>query len=260
MAQLSDFGMEMTGKKALITGGGRGLGRGMALTLAKAGADVAVTARTESQINQVAEEIRALGRVAVPIRCDVSVKKEVDSAVDKAIESLGRIDVLISNAGVQGELKEPEEYSVEEWQEIVDLNVNGSFYMIQAAGKNMIPRKKGRIIIISSIGGLRGGNGNMLPYSTTKGALVAMTRALAMAWARHKITVNCIAPGAFLTEMTAERHAGPEMEKVYLKKIPLRYVASPEELSPLALYLASDASNYMTGQVLVIDGGILELW
>lgn len=257
MAQLGDYGLEITGKKALITGGGRGLGKDMALTLAKAGADIAITARTESQLIEAAEEIRALGRVALPIRCDVSIKKEVDSAVDKAIEGLGWIDVLISNAGVQ-QIKKTLEISEEEWLKTMDINVNGTFYMVSAVGKHMISRKKGKIIIVSSVTGLRGGPGTCLHYSTSKGALVAMTRALAMEWARHNINVNGIAPGTFKTDMTAARHDDPEIEKKYLKTIPLRWVPGPEAISPLALYLASDASNYMTGEVVVIDGGMTQ--
>lgn len=257
MAKLSDFGMDMTGKKALITGGGRGLGKEMALTLAKAGADVAITARTESQLIAVAEEIRALGRVAVPVQCDVSIKKDVDSAVDKAIEGLGGIDVLICNAGIQ-QLKRAVEISEEEWRKTMDINVNGTFYMLSAVGKHMIPKKKGKIIIVSSVMGLRGGPGTVLSYSTSKGALVAMTRALAMEWARFNINVNGIAPGTVKTEMTAARHDDPEIAKKYLEMIPLRWVPGPEAIGPLALYLASEASNYMTGEIVVIDGGMTQ--
>ena len=258
MAQLSDFGMDMTGKKVLITGAGRGMGKDMALTLAKAGADVAITARTESQLNEVAEEIRALGRIAVPIPCDVAKKSDVDNAVAKAIQDLGGIDVLISNAGVSTRQRAID-ITEEEWLTTMNINVNGTFYMIQAVGKHMIPKKKGKIIIVSSVTGLRGGPGIYLHYSTSKGALVAMTRALAMEWGRFNINVNGIAPGSVRTDMSPSIN-DPELMKKYLKIIPIGWQGGPEHISPLALFLASEASDYMTGEVVVVDGGMVQHW
>jgi len=258
MAELKDFGMDMTGKKVLITGGGRGIGKDIAITLAKAGADVAIAARTEKQLIETADAINALGRVAVPIQCDVSKKKSVDNAVDKAIADLGGIDVLINNHGIM-ERKRTIEITEEEWLQVMNTNVNGTFYMIQAVGKHMIPKKKGKIIIVSSVVGLRGGPGIYLHYSTSKGALVSMTRALAMEWGRFNINVNGIAPGSVETGMSPTMN-DPEMKKKYLKIIPIGWQAMPEHISPLALFLSSDASDYMTGEVVVIDGGMVQHW
>lgn len=258
MAQLGDFGMDMTGKKVLVTGGGRGIGKDIALTLARAGADIAITARTEKQLIEVAEEINALGRLAIPIQCDVSKKSSVDNTVDKIITGLGGIDVLINNHGM-GERKRTIEISEKEWLQVMNTNVNGTFYMIQAVGKHMIPKRKGKIIIVSSVVGLRGGPGIYLHYSTSKGALIAMTRALAMEWGRFNINVNGIAPGSVLTGMSPA-FDNPEMKKKYLEIIPIGWQAMPEHISPLALFLSSDASNYMTGEIVVIDGGMVQHW
>lgn len=241
-------------KVAIVTGGGRGLGKSMALAFAEAGADVVVTARTTSEIEQVAAQIEKLGRKALAVPTDITKEDQVQAMVDKTVARFGKVDILVNNAGISV-VKPLVEQSLDEWNSVINTNLTAVFLCCRAVGPHMIKQKKGKVINISSIAGVRGGTGVFIGYSATKAGVNNFTKALAVEWARYNINVNAIAPGRFSTELSHEVHDDPETQNKILKKIALRRVAEPWEIGPLAIYLASPASDFMTGEVIIIDGG-----
>ena len=251
----------LTGKRLFITGGSRGLGREMALALADAGADVVLVGRDVPSLEQTAADLRALGRQASIIQADVGVPAECEKAC-KAGLALGPIDILINNVGGRRENIATQDMPLDKWRELMDLNLTSAFLCTKLIGKAMIDRDQGgRIINICSINSLVAGRGIAgRHYETAKGALLQFTRATAVDWAPHRITVNAILPGGFMTEPNQRwSKLHPEVIDTFRAQIPLGEFGQPEDLGPLALYLASDASRYMTGAALVIDGGYT-LW
>ncbi len=240
-------------KVCVVTGASRGLGRGIAVALADAGADVVDTARSEDALAETAATIRGLGRRALAIPCNVHKGESVAAMVERALAEFGRIDVLMNNAG-GGDMKPLVEMSEEEWVRIIDLNVNSTFRLCKAVGPGMIARRSGRVINMSSMYGLVGEK-NVAAYCAAKGAIIQLTRALALEWAEYNITVNVLAPGYIYTERTSRVFDNPELSPAFIGKIPVGRVGSVEELAPLVVYLASDASPFMTGSVIVMDGG-----
>lgn len=243
----------LSGRVAVVTGAGRGLGRAGALALAAAGARVALLGRTASQLYETANEIAASGGHALAIVTDVTDEQQVARAAEIVADQLGGTDILVNNAGaalVQPLLSTP----LAEVQRLFAVNVVGTLACARAFGAQMIKKGGGRVINVASISALIG-EPNVSVYAATKGALVALSRALAVEWARHGVTVNAIAPGYFRTDLNAAALDDPEVADRIVKKIPLRRVGKPAELGPLLVYLASDASSFMTGSVLVIDGG-----
>lgn len=266
---LSDY--SLAGKTALITGGGRGLGKAIAIAMAEAGADIMPVARTASEIEAVAAEARTLGRRALAIPCDVSQPDQVDAMARRALAELGRIDILVSNAGnllfkplvplpgfsPQGldalpEFKRPT--TNEQWAETFNAHVGGAFHCLRALAPQMLERKQGRVIIIGSISAMHPGRFNSA-YDAAKGALISLTRSLSAEWARYNVTVNCIAPGHFYTPMSAPMHDDPKGREWMLARIPMRRTGDPREVGALAVYLASDRASFLTGQTICIDGG-----
>jgi len=248
----------LNGKRLLITGGSRGLGREMALAIADAGADVVLIGRTTESLAATANHIRALGRKAETLTADVSVPAECEAACRRALADFGPIDILINNVGGRRLDIPTQDFPLETWQQLIDLNLTSTFLCTRDVGKAMIERGRGgRIINIASISGMvanRGIGGRS--YETAKGAVIQFTRAVAVDWAPHGITVNAICPGGFMTEPN-QRWArdNPDVISTFRKQIPMGDYGQPEDLGPLAVYLASDASRYMTGASLVIDGG-----
>jgi NAD(P)-dependent dehydrogenase (short-subunit alcohol dehydrogenase family) len=251
----------LNGKRLFITGGSRGLGREMALAIADAGADVVLVGRDVPSLEKTAADIVVLGRQASIIQGDVSVPDECEKACKTAL-TFGPIDILINNVGGRRENIPTEEMPLDKWRELMDLNLTSAFLCTKMIGKAMIERAQGgRIINICSINSLVAGRGIAgRHYETAKGALLQFTRATAADWAPHKITVNAILPGGFMTEPNQRwSKLHPEIIAGFRSHIPLGDFGQPEDLGPLALYLASDASRYMTGAALVIDGGYT-LW
>ncbi|MCI0680588.1 MAG: SDR family oxidoreductase [Gemmataceae bacterium] len=253
---------KLTGKRLFITGGSRGLGREMALAIADAGADVVLVGRDVPSLEKTAGDIRALGRQAWFLQADVGKTDECERACQEALEKHGPIDILINNVGGRRENIPTESMPLEKWRELMDLNLTSCVLCTKLIGAAMIERGQGgRIINIASINSLVAGRGIAgRHYETAKGAMLQFTRSVAADWAVHKITVNAILPGGFMTEPNQRwSKIHPEVIERFKANIPLGKFGEPEDLGPLAVYLASDASRYMTGAALVIDGGYT-LW
>lgn len=246
---------DLSGKTAIVTGGGTGIGRQMAQGLAEAGANLVLCARKAERCEQAASELEQLGVRAIGLGCDVRDPEQVQHVVGKAVEELGGVDVLVNNAGtVWG--ASPEEMPLEGWQKVIDVNLTGVFLFSQAAGRVMIERGGGVIVNIASVAGLQGGPPeimNTIAYNASKGGVIAFTRDLACKWAQHGIRVNSVAPGWFPSDMSGyvlERH-----EERLKQHIPLGRFGGPHDLEGVVVFLASDASAYVTGHTLVVDGG-----
>jgi gluconate 5-dehydrogenase len=260
MSILDQFRLD--GKRLMITGGSRGLGRAMALACADVGADCVLVGRDVESLQRAADEIRALGRQAFTIQADVSRPDECEAACQRALSEFGPIHILINNAGGRRQNIATDEMPLEVWRELIDLNLTSTFLCTKLIGGAMLARGKGgRIINIASINALVAGRKIAgRHYETAKAAVVQFTKAVAADWAPHGITANAILPGGFMTEANQRwKQIHPEVIETFQQQIPLGRYGEPHELGPLAVYLASDASAYMTGAALVIDGGYT-LW
>ncbi len=241
-------------KVAVVTGASRGLGRAMALALAREGAAIFATARDEASLAALAEEVRAGGGTCETLAVDVAAEGAAGRIAGTCVEKLGALDILVNNAGVSGYAPSLE-VTEQDWRRTLDINLTAPFLLAQAAAREMVRHGRGgRIVNIASMFGLKGEPG-LAAYTATKGGLVQLTRTLAVEWARYNIQVNAIAPGYFETEMTVGSTGDQEIAAAMLRKIPARRFGRAEELGPLVVYLASDASRFMTGETLVIDGG-----
>jgi len=246
----------LKGKVALITGASSGLGVQFAKAYAKQGADLVILARRYDRLETLAKEIEEeTGVRCLPIKCDVSVESEVKAAVAKAVEVFGKIDILVNNAGV-GAGTPAEQLSMDEWKHVVDVNLNSVFLMSKEVGQIMIKNKYGRIINVASMYGVVANNAiPASPYHASKAGVVNLTRALACEWAKYNITVNAIGPGFFMTEMTEEALKDEAFLQYIKYTTPMGRYGQSGELDGLAIYLASDASSYTTGQIICVDGG-----
>lgn len=249
------------GRRALITGGSRGLGLEMARALGEAGAALVISGSDKGNLDLASAELRGQGLTVDAVHADLSRPEEAERLCDVVLREFPAVDILINNVGGRRINTPTEDLPLEDWQRILDLNLTQAFILTKRIGAAMIPRAWGRIINVSSINAMWPGKAMRgRSYETAKGALTMFTKAVAADWAVHGITVNAIAPGPFLTDAN-RRWIGekPEFEGEVASAIPMGRWGQPEEIGPLALYLASDASSYMTGSVLVIDGGRL-LW
>jgi NAD(P)-dependent dehydrogenase (short-subunit alcohol dehydrogenase family) len=243
----------LAGRTALVTGAGKGLGRAVALGFAAAGADVVLMARTLADLEAVAREVQALGRQALVAVADATDSRQVDAAVEQAVARFGRIDVLAHAAG--GSLRKPSvEVTDEEWDAVIAANLSSTFKVCRAVGRHMLVQGGGSIINLSSTAGMRGRAGNA-PYSAAKAAVINLSRALAMEWAPKGVRVNVLAPGRFLTPLTEAEMSVPEKYAAFVRQVPLGRIGKPEEIQDIAVWLASDASAYVTGSTITLDGG-----
>jgi NAD(P)-dependent dehydrogenase (short-subunit alcohol dehydrogenase family) len=249
---------DLSGKTAIVTGGASGLGRQMADALAESGANVVVCARKAERCVQAAEEIAGLGVRTLGLECDVRRRDQIDEVVRRTVEELGRIDILVNNSGTSWKAS-PEDVPAEGWQKVIDVNLTGAFFFAQAVGRVLIGQGEGgKIVNVASVAAFRGAQPetmNAVPYNASKGGLVALTIDLAVKWARHRINVNTIAPGWFPTELSTLvlQQEGDRL----LERVPLRRFGGPEDMKGTIAFLASAASDYVTGATIVVDGGQL---
>src|SRR5246500_3879482 len=245
---------DLSGRVAIVTGGSVGLGRQMAQGLAEMGANVALCARKKERCEAAAEELRRLGVKSLALGCDVKDPASVKDVVDGTVAEFGRIDVLINNAGTSWGAP-VEEMRLEHWNKVIETNLTATFLFSQAAGRTMVRQRRGMIINIASVAGLRGASPELqaIGYHASKGGVIAFTRDLASKWGAHNIQVNAIAPGWFPTHMSAV--VIEKNKDALLKRVPLGRFGGGDDLKGAAVFLASDASNYVTGHVLVVDGG-----
>ncbi len=244
---------DLSGKVAIVTGTSRGLGQYFARALAKAGADLLITSRDISRLTEFKQEIKSLGRKALPVQLDVLSQSDIENMVDMAMKEYGKIDILINNAGLN--IRRPgTEVSQQDWDTVLDTNLKGSFFCAQAVAKEMIKRKYGRIINVGSCTCVFGMEG-IAPYTASRGAILSMTRSLAAEWGKFGITVNVLAPGWFKTAQNAVLYENKEWVEYITNRIPLNRPGLPNDLDGTVIFLASDASEYITGQIILVDGG-----
>ena len=249
---------DLKDKIAIVTGARRGMGRTHALILAKAGAKIVVSDISQEDCQKVVDEIEKDGGEALAYKCDVSKKEEIEGMVKETIDKFGKVDILVNNAGI-AQFKPFLELTEEEWDRTLDINLKGYFLCAQTVAKEMAKQKSGVIVNIASVAMGQVGVGflNLAHYCASKGGIVGMTEALALELAPYNIRVNAVSPGMIETPMIDSIKENPEQEKELLKRVPMKRMGKPEEVSNLVLFLVSDKSSYMTGSIVVVDGGWL---
>lgn len=246
--------MKLKDKIALVTGSSRGVGRAVALGLAKQGANVVVNyTSNENAANEVVEAIQSMGSKAIAVKADVAQKAEVENLVNSAIDTFGRLDILVNNAGFTRPammIKMTED----QWDQVVDIHLKGAFLCAQAAGLHMKEQKSGKIINVTSVAGIVGTVGQ-INYSAAKGGIISMTKSIARELARYNVCANVISLGIVATDMTEKIRSDEKLKEIYINRILLKRFAEADDIAPAFAFLASDESNYITGQLLCVDGG-----
>lgn len=243
----------LVGRVAMVVGAGRGIGEGIAVGLAEAGADLALVARTRSDLERVAEEIQRLGRRALVVPCDVADVAAIPAAVRQVVSAYGQIDILVNCAGIQRRMTVLEA-TVEGWEQVINTNLRSVYFMTQAVGKVMVERRRGKIISIASMTAYRGFH-MISPYGISKAGIANFTKYVALEWAPHNIQANAIAPGWITTPMTAQM--GEDRIRWVCEHVPQGKFGTPRDVAGLAVFLAGPASDYITGQTIPVDGGFL---
>ncbi|MFA5537155.1 MAG: SDR family oxidoreductase [Bacillota bacterium] len=245
---------DLKGKVAIITGGAGALGGALAEGLADFGASVVLTGRTQSTLEEVAKKIRDKGQVAVPIICDSSKKTEIDAAVQQTLAEFGKVDILVTAAGIARRYP-AEIFPEEDYEAVMAANVKGTFLACQSVGNVMIKQGYGKIITVSSVRAFAGHPGGYAAYSMSKGAINILTKQLATEWAKYNINVNSIAPTIFWTPLTKQVLEDEKLKQIFLDRIPMGRAAVAEDMVGSVVFFASPASDFVTGQVLYVDGG-----
>ncbi len=248
--------MRLEGKKAIVTGAGRGIGRAIALNFAREGADILVNYHSnDAAAQEVIQKVQEMGRKAVAVKADVSIYQDAYKMVDTAVNDLGGLDILVNNAGMSkpGMMLKMSE---EDWDKIIDIHLKGTFNASQAAGRQMKEQKSGRIINVISSAGLYGTIGQ-INYSSAKAGVIGFTKSASRELGRYNITVNAICPGITATEMTEKLRSDEKLKEIYLGRIQLGRFGQPEDISPAFVFFASDEASYVTGQILAVDGGYI---
>ena len=249
---MTRHGFDLSGRVALVTGSSRGLGRAMADALARAGADLVITSRTQADLDGAAEELRRHGQRVLPVSSDVTDELSIRDLVEQALDRFGQIDILVNNAGV-GETQSVVDMDPAYWDRIMEINVRGPMLCCKHVGPHMIGRQSGKVINVASVMATRVAR-YMSPYCASKAAIVQFTRALALEWIRHNIQVNALCPGYFLTDMNTEFFSS-QKGKEFVARLPIGRLGQARELEGAAVFLASDATSYVTGTALYVDGG-----
>jgi len=245
---------DLSGRVALVTGTSRGLGQSFARALARAGADLVITARRKDDLREFQREIEGLGRRALPLDLDVRDQGSITRMAEAALAGYGKIDVLVNNAGCN--IRKPAlDVTWEDWNTILDTNLRGSFFVAQAVGRHMVERGYGRIINVGSVTSVAGYAG-LAPYGASRGGIKQLTMSLADDWGPHGVTVNCLAPGWFKTAQNARMYEDEEWVAMLKERIPARRPGQAGDLDGAVVFLASEESRYVTGQTLLVDGGI----
>jgi len=246
--------MKLAGKIAVVTGSSRGVGRAVAMGFATAGADVVINyTSNEKAANEVIDRVTALGRKAIAVKADIASKEQVDLLFDETLKAFGKVDILVNNAG----FTRPAllvKMTEEQWDQVVDIHMKGAFLCAQAAANHMKEQQSGKIINVTSVAGLVGTVGQ-INYSAAKGGIISMTKSIARELARYNICANVISLGIVATDMTEKIRTDEKLRDIYMNRILLKRFAEPEDISPAFVFLASDESNYITGQLLCVDGG-----
>jgi gluconate 5-dehydrogenase len=251
---MSEKLFDLSGRVAVVTGTSRGLGQYLGRALARAGADLVITSRDPSTLKPFQQEIESLGRKALPVALDVREYDSIQSMVNSALAHYGQIDILVNNAGCN--VRKPAlDVTWEDWNLVLDTNLRGTFFVAQAVARHMAQRKYGRIINIGSVTCVAGYAG-LGPYGASRGGVKQLTMSLADDWGIHGLTVNCLAPGWFKTAQNAVMYENKEWVDYLCDRIPLKRPGQPRDLDGAVVFLASDASQYITGQTLLVDGGI----
>jgi len=246
---------DLTDKVAIVVGGAGGIGRALALGIAECGADVIVASRQLEHLESVADEVRALGRQALAVTVDVTQEQLAADMVKRVLEVFPRIDILVNAAGLA--IRKPaESFPVDEWQQVMDANARGTFICCQAVGLVMIKQRSGKIVNVSSVRGRYGLPADYAAYCASKGAVDTLTRALACEWAKYNVLVNAVAPTIVETDLTRPALADPEFAQRMKARIPLGRWAMPEDIVGPTVFLASKASDFVTGQIIYVDGGV----
>jgi len=243
----------LSGKVALVTGGSRGIGKAIAVGLAKFGADIAITSRKFPDLEEVAKEIKGLGRRSMAITTHVGRMNELNNLVQQVKGELGRIDILVNNAATNPTMDTAMDIEERAWDSIMNLNLKGLFFLSQAVARLMKEQGEGKIINVASVAGI---TPNILPvYSISKAGVIMATKVMAQQWAQYNIRVNAIAPGLTKTRFSEALWSNPVVLQAAMERTPLHRVAEPDEMVGAVIFLASDASSYVTGHVLIVDGG-----
>jgi NAD(P)-dependent dehydrogenase (short-subunit alcohol dehydrogenase family) len=245
---------DLEGKTAIVTGGAGALGKAIATGLAGFGCDLVVTGRTKSTLESVVSDIESMGRKALSVPCDVSRKEDVDFLVKASLDQFGKIDILVTVAGI-ARRHPAEDFPLADFEAVMDINVKGTFLCCQGVAKAMIAQGKGKIITISSVRAFAGHPGGYAAYGTSKGAVNLLTKQLAAEWAKYNINVNSVAPSIFWTPLTQEVLEDEKLKQIFLSRIPMGRAALTDDIVGSVIFFASPAADFITGQVLYVDGG-----
>jgi 2-deoxy-D-gluconate 3-dehydrogenase len=248
-------GIDLAGKTALITGASRGIGRAIAVAYAQAGADVALVARDEAMLAEVGKEVEAAGRKAVALTCDVTDRDRVHEVVAAAISELGGLDIVVNNAGGTSFMVPFTDLRFGGWEKVMRLNVDSIVHVCQAVGPHMLERGSGSVINVASVAGL-GGTPTLAPYGASKAAVISLTRSLAMEWGYKNVRVNALCPGWTATDLNRNLWENEDASRAMTANVPMQRWGKAEEMAGPAIWLGSDASSFVTGQAIVVDGGL----